>query len=157
MSTKTKATTIDVSVKDRWRVQGIKDDDGGGSGLTMGLVDWQQQRSVDFPCFRVANSNTVSSLSSRCLVLVFFHQIPFFRSLHEILSVLQSCGKCFCTKCTLTLRMHPLCRGEFKKRVLMINKDIRKSLAHKNGNNNPIWRWKNSYKMHQKILHEQIM
>ena len=78
MSTKTKATTIDVSVKDRWRVQGIKDDDGGGSGLTMGLVDWQQQRSVDFPCFRVANSNTVSSLSSRCLVLVFFHQIPVF-------------------------------------------------------------------------------
>ena len=31
-----------------------------------------------------------------------------------------------------------------KLRVLIINKDVRKSLARKNGNENPIWSWKDS-------------
>ena len=31
-----------------------------------------------------------------------------------------------------------------KLRVLIINKDVRKSLARKNGNENPIWSWNNS-------------
>ena len=31
-----------------------------------------------------------------------------------------------------------------KLRVLIINKDVRKSLARKNGNENPIWRWNDS-------------
>ena len=44
---------------------------------------------VDFPCYRVANSYNVSSLSRRCLVLITFHHIHFFRSLQERLSVLQ--------------------------------------------------------------------
>ena len=30
-----------------------------------------------------------------------------------------------------------------KLRVLKINKDVRKSLARKNGNENPIWSWNN--------------
>ena len=33
---------------------------------------------VNFPCYRVANSNTILSLSRRYLVLIFFRQIPFF-------------------------------------------------------------------------------
>ena len=67
---KTTTTTTDMSVEDRGLVQGTKDNNGGGSGLLMGLVDWERQRSVDFPCFQVANSNTVSYMSSRCLVLI---------------------------------------------------------------------------------------
>ena len=78
MITKTKITTTGVLAEDRQHVQGIKDDDGGGRGLTTGPVDWQQQRSVDFPCFQVANSNNVSSLSSFCLVLILFSSDPFF-------------------------------------------------------------------------------
>ena len=31
-----------------------------------------------------------------------------------------------------------------KLRVLIINQDVRKSLARKNGNENPIWRWNDS-------------
>ena len=31
-----------------------------------------------------------------------------------------------------------------KLRVLIINKDVRKLLARKNGNENPIWSWNNS-------------
>ena len=48
------------------------------------------------------------------------------------------------TNCTPTLRMYPLRTRELKKRVLIINKDERKSLAHKNGNENPIWSWNDS-------------
>ena len=78
MSTKTTTTTKEASAEDRQRVQGIEDDNGGGSGLTTGPVDWQQQRSVGFPYFWVANSNTVSSLSSCCLVLILFSSDSFF-------------------------------------------------------------------------------
>ena len=57
-------------------------------------------------------------LSRLCLVLIlfwyFFRPIPFFGSLQEKLSVLQSCGKYVCTKCTLTLRIYPLRTGELK-------------------------------------------
>ena len=91
MRTKTTTTATDASSEDRRRVQGIKEDDGGGSISTTGLVYWQLQRIVDFTCFQVANSNTVSSLSSRYLVLILFSSYYFFpRLLHEILSVLQS-------------------------------------------------------------------
>ena len=108
MSTKTTTRTTEASAEDRQRVQGIKDDGGGGTGSMTGMVDWKQQRSVDFTCYWVAHSNTVSSLSIYCLVLILFSSYYFFRLLQEILSVLQSCGKYFCTKCTLTLRMYPL-------------------------------------------------
>ena len=69
---KTTTTTTDVSAEYRQRVQGIEDYDGGGSRSTTGLVDCQRQRSVGFPCFQVANSNTFLSLSSLCLVLISF-------------------------------------------------------------------------------------
>ena len=113
MSTKTKTTTKEASEEDRRRVQGIEDEDRGGSGSTTGPVDWQRQWSVDFPCFQVANSNTFLYLYSRCIVLILFSSDSFLsRSLYEIISVLQSCGKYFCTKCTLTLHISPLCTGE---------------------------------------------
>ena len=78
MNTKDTTTTTDVSAEDRRRVQGIGDDYRGGSGLTTGPVDWQRQRSVDFNCFQVAKSSTVSSISSRCLVLILYSSDSFF-------------------------------------------------------------------------------
>ena len=36
-----------------------------------------------------------------------------------------------------------------KLRVLIINKEVRKSLAHKNGNENPIWSWNDSLTLQQ--------
>ena len=72
MSTKTSTKTTDASAEDRQRVQGIGDDDGGGSGFTTGPMDWQQQQGVAFLCYHVTNSNTVSSLSCPCLVLILF-------------------------------------------------------------------------------------
>ena len=78
MSTKTTTITTNASVEDRRRVQGIEEDDGGGRILTTGLVYLQQQRSVYFTCFQFANSNTVSSMSSRCLILVLFSSDSFF-------------------------------------------------------------------------------
>ena len=72
MSTKTTTTRTDALAEDIRCVQDIVDDNGGGSGSIMGLVDRKRQQSVDFPCFKVANSNNVSSLSSRCLILIFF-------------------------------------------------------------------------------------
>ena len=77
---------------------------------------------VNFPCYHVANSYTVSSLSRQCLVLILLLSDSFiFRSLQETLSVLQSCGKYFCTKCTLTLRMCHLRKVEFKKYKLSLS------------------------------------
>ena len=49
ISTKSTTTTMNSSAEDRRRVQGIKDDDGGRSESTTGLVDFQRQQSVDFP------------------------------------------------------------------------------------------------------------
>ena len=70
--------------------------DRGSSGLTTVPMNWKQQQSVNFPCFRFANSNTISFLSCRCLVLVLFSSYSFFFfSLQERLSVLQSCGILF--------------------------------------------------------------
>ena len=74
---KTTTMTTDALEEDRRCVQGIKDKDRGVIISTAGLVDWQQQRSVDFLCFQIYNSNTVSSLSSRCLVLILFSPDSF--------------------------------------------------------------------------------
>ena len=57
-TTPTKITT-NALAGDIIHIQGIGDYNVGGSGLTTGPVDWQQQQSVDFPCYWVANSNTV--------------------------------------------------------------------------------------------------
>ena len=75
---KSTTTTMEASKEGRRHVLGIKDKDRGGSGSTTGSVDWKRQRSVDFPCHCAANRNTVLSLSRRCLILILFHQIPFF-------------------------------------------------------------------------------
>ena len=45
----------------------------------------------------------------------------------------------------ILVSMYPLPTGELKIRVLIINKDVRKSLARKSGNENPIWSWNDSY------------
>ena len=42
----------------------------------------------------------------------------------------------------------PMYRRVKKLPVLMINKDVRKSLVHKNGNNILIWIWNNPHVMH---------
>ena len=73
----TSTTTTEASSEDRRRVQGIIDNDGGVNGSITGLIDYQRQRSVGFPCYRVANSNTVSYLSRRCLVLILFSSDSF--------------------------------------------------------------------------------
>ena len=78
MSTKTTTNSTDALEEDIPCVQGIEDNNGGGSGLTMGPVDWQQQRSVDFTCLQVDKSNTVESMSSCCLVLISFFSDSFF-------------------------------------------------------------------------------
>ena len=48
-----------ASDEDRQRIQGIVDNNGGGISLITGPMDWQQQQSVDFPWYRVADSDTV--------------------------------------------------------------------------------------------------
>ena len=65
-------------MEDRRRVQEIGDNEGGGNGLTTVPVDWQLQWSVGFPCYHIANSNTVSSLSRLCLVFILFLSYFFF-------------------------------------------------------------------------------
>ena len=80
MRTKTTTKKTEVLAEDRQRIQGIRDDDIGSSGSTMGPVDWQLQRSVNFPYYCVANSNTVLSLSHRFLILILFSSDYFFSS-----------------------------------------------------------------------------
>ena len=72
MSTKITTTITEASVEDIRRIQGIGDNDGGIRGLTMAPVDWQRQRSDNFPYYHVSNSNTVLSLSCLCHVSVSF-------------------------------------------------------------------------------------
>ena len=129
MSMKNMKMATEESTEDRKRVQGIRDDDGGSSGLTTGLVDWQRQRCVNFPCYRVANSNTVSSLSPHCLFLIFFSSDQFFP---------------FTARNTIsTTIMRKIFLYQVYTKVLMINKYVRKSIARKNGNEILIWSWNN--------------
>ena len=74
------------------------------SGAMMSQVDWGRQQRFDLP-FLIC-----------CLVLILFSSV-FFRSLNEILSVLQSRKKYFVTNCTLTFRMYPLRTREFKTTI----------------------------------------
>ena len=87
----------------------------GSETTTEAATAWRRARWI-------GNGNRVSillaiaslpvTLSRLCLVAVLFwycfHHTTFPRSLQERLSVLQSCGKYFYTKCTLTLRMQLL-------------------------------------------------
>ena len=108
MSTKITTTTTDTSAEYRWYAQGIGDKDGGGRGSTTAPVDWQQQWGVDYPCYCVATSNTVSSLSCCCLVLIYFSS----GSLPPVYckKYYQYCNheeNIFFTKCTWTLLIYP--------------------------------------------------
>ena len=142
MSTKTSKTKMEASTEDRRRVQVIRDDNRGGSGSTTGPVDWQQQRSVDFPCYHVANSNTVLYLSRRCIVLIFFSSDSFF--FVHCKKDYQYCNNAenILYQVYNNLAYVPTTYRRVKKlRVIMINKNLRKSLACKNGNEILIWVW----------------
>ena len=78
MSTKTSTMTTEASEEDRQNVQGIRDNNRSVSGSKTGPIGWQRLQSVDFPFYCVANSNIVSSLSCRYLVLIFFSSHFFF-------------------------------------------------------------------------------
>ena len=135
MSKETITTTKEASAEARRRVQGIKDNDGGGSRSTTGPVDWQRQRSVDLTCYRVANSNTISPLSIRCLVLILF-------SLDSLFPVFSKKCYQYCNHAEIFLYqvytnlayVPPTYRRVKKLRVLMINKNLRKSLSRRKGN-----------------------
>ena len=53
----------------------------------------------------------------------------------------RTCWLLLLTELAIRLRNKPTYN---KLRVLIINKDVRKSLACKNGNENPIWSWNDS-------------
>ena len=74
-------TTTEASAEDRQHVKEIGDNARGGSGSTTGPVDCQWQRSVDYPCYRVANSKTLLSLSRQYLVFVLFSS-DYFPPVH---------------------------------------------------------------------------
>ena len=112
-----RAQIIQQRQRRRWR---RIDDASKVSDMTMEVAsDWRR-------AWWIFNNNGVlillairfltMTLFYLCLIAVSFwycfHQIPFFRSLQKIPSVLQLCGKYFCTKCTLTLSMYPLRTGE---------------------------------------------
>ena len=53
----------------------------------------------------------------------------------------RTCCSLLLTALAIILRYKPTYN---KLRVLITNKDVRKSLARKNGNESPIWSWNNS-------------
>ena len=125
--------------------KGIEDDNGGGSRLTTGLVDWQQQLSFGFPCFQVATNNTVLSLSNRYLISIIFSSDSFFYI--RCMKYYQYCNHAENILYQIYTNLAyepPMYRRVKILHFLMINKDVRKSLACKKGNDNPIWSWNNS-------------
>ena len=111
---KTSTTTTEATEKDRKRVQWIRYNDWGSSGSTKGPIDWQRRMCVDV----LAIVSLTVTLSCLFLVAIsfwyFFHHISLFCSLQKRISLLQSCGKDFCTKYTISLRMYPLRTVELK-------------------------------------------
>ena len=136
--------TTEASVEDRKRVQGMGNNSRGGSGSTTDPVDWQQQWCVDFPCYRVANSNTVLYQSCYCIVFIFFIRLFPPRSQQVILSVLKSYKKVLYQVYTNLLYVPRTYRRLKNLRVLIINKDERKSFESKNRNEILVWSWNNS-------------
>ena len=142
MSTKTTTMTTEASAEYRLRVQGIGDNNEGRSGSKIVPVDNENGVLV----FLSVKLLTVTLFFSVYLLsrFGFFYQISFFffTAINSISTAIM--WKNF-TNCTLTLRLYPLHTGELKKlRVIIINKDIRKYLAHKKGNYIIIWSWNNS-------------
>ena len=54
----------------------------------------------------------------------------------------RTCWLLLLTALAIILRNKPTYN---KLQVIIINKDVRKSLARKNGNENPIWTWNDSF------------
>ena len=61
----------------------------------------------------------------------------------------RTCWSLLLTALAIILRNKPTYN---KLRVLIINKGVRKSLAHKNGNENPIWSWNDSTLFYATII-----
>ena len=124
-----------------------KDYNGNNRGVsrsTTGLVDWKRQRSVDFTCYWAANSNDVSSLSIRCLVLIFFSSDFFWFAARNTISTAIMRKIFFYQVYTNLAYVPPTYRRVKKLQVCMINKNVRKSLARKKGNNILIQSWNDS-------------
>ena len=60
----------------------------------------------------------------------------------------RTCWSLLLTELAIILRYKPIYD---KLRVLIINKDVRKSLARKNGNENPVWSWNDSVQKCQNV------
>ena len=90
-------------------------------------------------------SNTVLSLSSCCLVLIFFSSESFY--LVHCKKYYQYCNHAdniLYEVYTNLAYVPPPYRRVKKLRFLMINKNVRKYLAHKKGNGIIIWIWNNA-------------
>ena len=77
MSTKISTTTTTTLSEGRRYIQGIRDGNGGGNSSAAVPMDWQWRWSVDFTCYHIATSNTISSLSLLFFCFDIFHRIPF--------------------------------------------------------------------------------
>ena len=133
MSTKTTKTTTEASSEDIQCVQGTGDNDGGVSKITTVPVDWQQQQSVDFLFYCITNIHTVSFLYCRCIVLILFSSDSFFLFTERNTISTAIMWEIFFYQVYTHLAYVPRTHRRVKKlRVLIINKDLRKSLARKN-------------------------
>ena len=95
---------------------------------------------VNFPCYSVATSYTGLSLSRRCLVLIFFHRITFFWFAERKTISTAIMRKVFLYQVyTNLVYVPPTYRRVKKLRVLMINKNLHKSLASRNVNEIFVW------------------
>ena len=132
MNTKTTTTTMEASEKDRKRVQWIRDDNRGGSGLTTGPMDSKLQHSVNF----LAIVFLTVTLSRFDIVFIIFYFS--FTAKNNISTAIML--KIFLHQVYTNLAFVTPTYSRFtKKRILMINKDVHKSLARKNRNDNSIW------------------
>ena len=130
----------------------IDDASKGSNTTTKAAADWQRS-------WRMDNNNGVlifiycglltETLSRLCLVSVllwyFFHQIPYFSftTWNTISTAIMR--KIFLYQMYTNIAYLPPTYRRVKKiRVIIINKNVRKSLARKNGNDNPIRSWNES-------------
>ena len=145
MSTKTTTTTKNALAEDRQRVQGIKDENGDGSESTTGWWIGNNNRVLIFLTFMLL---TVT-LSRLYIVAVSFWYF-FIRSLCYLFAAWNNISTAIIRKIFL-YRMYtnlayvpPTYRIKKTLRVILINKYVRKYLARKKGNENPIWSWNDS-------------
>ena len=92
----------------------------------------------------IGDDNNNLILLSWFAVLFKFCLLPFFSfaAWNNISNAIT--WKIFWYQLYTNLRMYPYVQESKKIQALIINKDERKSLARKNGNENPIWSWNDS-------------